>query len=86
MAISFGLLRRSNGLNVYWRGIDVTDAGGGAGAWHATVSQSTSVRGARVSVTPTLNVPGKLTLGVNVSRTAGPDDGPETAEAEEAPA
>ena len=72
---SFGLLRRSNGLNVYWRGIDVTDAGGGAGAWHATVSQSTSVRGARVGVTPTLNVPGKLTLGVNVSRTAGPGDG-----------
>src|SRR5262249_5093253 len=73
---SLGLLHRSRGgTSVYFLGSDVTDAGGGAGAWHATVSQTTSVRGARVSVNPTLNVPGKLTLGVQVSRTAGPGDG-----------
>jgi len=72
---SFGLLRRGHDLSVYWLGSEVTDAGGGAGAWHATVSESTSVGGALVSVNPTLNVPGKLTLGVQVSRTAGPGDG-----------
>jgi hypothetical protein len=73
---SFGLLRRGSDLSVDWLGSNVTDAGGGAGVWHATVSQSASVRGAHVSVSsPTLNVPGKLTLGVQVSRTAGPGDG-----------
>jgi len=72
---SFGLLHRGNDVSLYWLGSNVTDAGGGAGAWHATVSESTSVRGALVSVNPTLNVPGKLTLGVQVSRTAGPGDG-----------
>ncbi len=73
---SFGLLRRRGDISVSWLGSDVTDAGGGgAGAWHVTVSQSSSVRGARVTVDPTLTVPGKLTLGVEVSRTAGPGDG-----------
>ena len=72
---SFGLLRRRGDVSVYWLGSNVTDAGGGAGAWQATVAQSSSVRGARVTVAPTLNVPGKLSLGVQVSRTAGPGDG-----------
>jgi subtilisin family serine protease len=72
---SFGLLRRQGDVSVYWRGIEMTDAGGGAGAWQATVIQSGSVRGARVSVAPTLSVPGKLTLGVQVSRAAVPGDG-----------
>ncbi|HET7760164.1 MAG TPA: S8 family serine peptidase [Gaiellaceae bacterium] len=73
---SFGLLHRPRGgIDLYFLGSNATDAGGGAGAWHATVSPTNSVRGARVSVNPTLNVPGKLTLGVRVSPTAGPGDG-----------
>jgi subtilisin family serine protease len=72
---SFGLLRPSGDITVAFIGSDVTDAGGGAGAWHVALSPTNSVRGARVSVKPTLDVPGKLTLGVEVSRTAAPGDG-----------
>ena len=34
-------------LELYFLGSDLTDAGGGAGAWHASVRQLASVRGAR---------------------------------------
>jgi len=68
---SLGLLRRSTSD---FDGIDLTDAGGGAGAWHVSVTQSAAVRGVRLSVKPTVVVPGKLTLGAEISRTAGPGD------------
>jgi hypothetical protein len=69
---SLGLVRRGS---VHRLATSVTDAGGGAGAWQATVSQTTSVRGARVSIAPALSVPGKLTLDVSVSRAAVRGDG-----------
>jgi hypothetical protein len=70
-SFSLGLLRRD--LH-YFLGSDLTDAGGGAGAWHASVRQVASVRGAAVSVAATVNVPGKLTLGVDVTRSARAGD------------
>jgi hypothetical protein len=71
-SFSLGLLRRD--LH-YFLGSNLTDAGGGAGAWHASVRQLTSVRGAAVSVASTVNVPGKLTLGVDVARSARVGEG-----------
>jgi subtilisin family serine protease len=70
-SFSLGLLRRG----VHFRGSDLTDAGGGAGAWHASVRQLASVRGVAVSVAATATVPGKLTLGVDVARSARVGEG-----------
>ncbi|HSS80976.1 MAG TPA: S8 family serine peptidase [Gaiellaceae bacterium] len=74
-SFSLGLLRRVGDLSSYFLGSDLTDAGGGAGAWHASVRQLASVRGAAVTVASTVNVPGKLTLGVNVARSARAGEG-----------
>jgi subtilisin family serine protease len=68
---SLGFLHRSS---FDFKGIDLTDAGGGAGTWNVSVVQSAAVRGVRMSVKPTVVVPGKLTLGADVSRTAVPGD------------
>jgi hypothetical protein len=70
-SFSPGLLRHD--LH-YFLGSDLTDAGGGAGAWHASIRQLASVRGAAVTVAATVNVPGKLTLGVDVARLARAGD------------
>ena len=69
-SFSLGLLRRGSDLSSYFLGSDLTDAGGGAGVWQASVRQLASVRGAAVRVAATVNVPGKLTLGVDVARSA----------------
>jgi len=69
---SLGLLRRD--LH-YFLATSLTDAGGGAGAWHASVRQLASVRGAAVSVDSTVTVPGKVTLGVDIDRSAHAGDG-----------
>jgi subtilisin family serine protease len=66
-SFSLGLLRRDIH---YWIASDLTDAGGGAGAWHASIRQLASARGAVVSVPATVNVPGKLTFRVDVARLA----------------
>ena len=71
-SFSLGLLRRGRH---YFVGSNVTDAGGGLGAWHASIRQLASVRGAAVSVAATVNVPGKLTLGVDVARSARVGEG-----------
>ncbi|HSC49971.1 MAG TPA: S8 family serine peptidase [Gaiellaceae bacterium] len=74
-AFSFGLVRRSKAdVSVYFLGADLTDAGGGAGEWHAAVTPRTAVRGVHMTVKPTVVVPGKLTLGADVSRRAGPGE------------
>ena len=49
-SFSLGLLRRGSDLSSYFLGSDLTDAGGGAGVWQASVRQLASVRGAAVSV------------------------------------
>jgi subtilisin family serine protease len=68
--LSFGLLRRGR---TYARSLALTDAGGGAGAWQASIRASSSVRGVRLTV-GRVTVPGKLTLAAAVSRSAGPGD------------
>jgi subtilisin family serine protease len=68
--LSFGLLRRGR---TYARSLTLTDAGGGAGAWQASIRPSASVRGIRLSAGP-VTVPGRLTLAAAVSRSAGPGD------------
>ncbi len=74
-SFSLGLLRRGSDLSSYFLGSDLTDAGGGAGVWQASVRPLASVRGAAVRVAATVNVPGKLTLGVDVARSAGAGEG-----------
>jgi subtilisin family serine protease len=74
-SFSLGLLRRGSDLSSYFLGSDLTDAGGGAGAWQASVRQLASVHGAAVSVAATVNVPGKLTFGVDVGRSARAGEG-----------
>jgi subtilisin family serine protease len=69
-SFSLGLLRRVGDVSLYFLASNLTDAGGGAGTWQASVRQLASVRGAAVSVPATVNVPGKLTLSVNVARSA----------------
>ena len=70
-SFSLGLLRRK--LH-YVLGSDLTDAGGGAGAWRASIRQLASMRGAAVHVAATVAVPGKLTLAVDVGRSARAGD------------
>ena len=45
-SFSLGLLRRGSDLSSYFLGSDLTDAGGGAGVWQASVRQLASVHGA----------------------------------------
>jgi subtilisin family serine protease len=69
---SFGLLRRGS---TYLKTLSLTDAGGGAGVWRAVVSPRSSARGARLTVAASTTVPGKLSLGVRVARTASAGEG-----------
>jgi subtilisin family serine protease len=54
--------------------IALTDAGGGAGLWSAVVSPQGNPAGVTVSVTPTIAVPGSLTVSANVAVTAPEED------------
>ena len=71
-SFSFGLLRRGRR---YVLNAGLTDAGGGGGVWQASIRRLANVRGTSVSVAPPVNVPGKLTVGVDVARTARAGEG-----------
>ena len=70
---SFGLLRRGK---TYVKRLSLTDAGGGAGTWHAVVHPIAGVGGVHLDVSGSTTVPeGRLALGVLVARTARAGDG-----------
>jgi len=73
-SFSLGLLRRRGDLSTYFLGSNLTDAGGGAGAWHVSIRQLASVRGATPTAPSTVTVPGNLTFGVDVTRSARAGD------------
>jgi subtilisin family serine protease len=54
--------------------VALTDAGGGAGTWTASVSLQGMHHGVTVSVDPTVTVPGKLTVNANVAAAAANGD------------
>jgi subtilisin family serine protease len=66
--LSFGLLRAGT---TGTRTVELTDAGGGAGAWAVSVAPQASSPGATVSVAATATVPGPL----RVTATAAPNAG-----------
>ena len=57
--VSFGFLRRGRAAT---RGVSLTDAGGGAGAWTVSVAPQGSASRASVTAPPTVSVPGTLSL------------------------
>ncbi|MCZ7587881.1 MAG: S8 family serine peptidase [Gaiella sp.] len=57
--VSFGLVRADT---LSTRSVTVEDAGGGAGAWNVAVELSGAPLGTRISVPPTVSVPGLLVL------------------------
>jgi subtilisin family serine protease len=67
--LSFGLLRRGRRAA---RAVRLSDAGGGAGAWAASVGGQT--RGVTVSVPASVTVPGAFTVRVAVGRGAAESD------------
>jgi subtilisin family serine protease len=67
--LSFGFVGRGATAS---RNVVLSDAGGGAGDWVATVDQS-ALAGVSVTVPPVVSVPG--TLAVSVDTTAAPADG-----------
>ena len=69
--VSFGLLKLSASLSV---GVDLTDAGGGAGTWTVLVAPQTAPPGTTVAVPSSISVPGRLTL----TATAGSAEGDAT--------
>jgi subtilase family protein len=68
-SLSFGLLRRGSGLI---RRMRLTDAGGGAGAWTASIQQLVRARGVSLVVPASVSVPGPLTLRASVTKSARP--------------
>jgi subtilisin family serine protease len=66
-AVSFRFLRRGETASIP---IELTDAGGGAGAWSATVETAARGAGTTVSVPSTAIVPGSLALQVVVENNA----------------
>ena len=68
VALSFGLLG-PGGRAV--QTVELTDAGGGAGAWNVTIERQTSATGAGVLAPATVTVPGQLS--VVASTTTAPD-------------
>jgi subtilisin family serine protease len=70
-SLSFGLLRRGSTLALRVR---LSDAGGGAGTWAATVRQVSRSPGVALT-TAAVTVPGRLTLGARVSSRAPVGDG-----------
>jgi subtilisin family serine protease len=67
--LSFGLVAPSATST---QSIELTDAGGGAGEWSATVEQQTGATGAAIGVPPAVAVPGLLPVSVT---TAGAPEG-----------
>ncbi|HEY6054930.1 MAG TPA: S8 family serine peptidase, partial [Gaiellaceae bacterium] len=71
--VSFGLVKP--GAAVVTRTIALSDAGGGAGAWTATVvEQQTHDPSVQVGVTPTVTVPGQLTVTATVKAGAAENE------------
>jgi hypothetical protein len=62
--LSFGLLRPGGRAS---RTVSLTDAGGGAGTWNASVSLQSAASGLTVRVPPSVTVPGSLALSVTVA-------------------
>jgi hypothetical protein len=69
--LSFGLLRAGTSAT---RAVDLTDAGGGAGAWSVSLAPQGSSPGAAVTVPATVAVPGRLQVTANVAAGAGDVD------------
>ena len=59
VALSFGLLRRAATLS---RTVELSDAGGGAGAWTASVEPQTAAVGVSVTVPATVSAPGSMSV------------------------
>jgi subtilisin family serine protease len=53
---------------------DVTDAGGGAGAWNVTIAPQGGPSGATVTAPPTVTVPGRLQVTATAAPTAAEGD------------
>jgi hypothetical protein len=56
------------------RALDLTDAGGGAGAWSITVASQQTAAGITFSVPHSVTVPGQLAVSAGVSSSAAPGD------------
>ena len=69
--LSFGLLRRGRQSS---RTVRLSDAGGGAGAWTATVAEQASDPGVAVTVPSTVTVPGSFAVRVSVGARAAERD------------
>jgi subtilisin family serine protease len=69
--ISLGLLRAAATRSV---AVDVTDAGGGAGAWNASLRLQASPSGVKLSVPSTVSVPGRFELAAESQQTATEQD------------
>jgi subtilisin family serine protease len=67
-SVSFGLVSAGT---TETRSIAVDDAGGGAGAWSAAVELDGTPPGTRVTIAPTLTVPGTLSLELATGETGG---------------
>ena len=67
VALSFGLVPRSTTLT---KTIDLTDAGGGAGEWSASIEQQTGAVGVGVGVPAASTVPGKLLVNLTTAADA----------------
>jgi subtilisin family serine protease len=65
--LSFGLLRRGRSAA---RTVRLTDAGGGAGAWAASVAEQSRASGVTVSVPVSVNVPGSFAVRTSIGRGA----------------
>jgi len=69
--LSFGLLHAGATAT---RNVDLTDAGGGAGAWSVSLAAQGSSPGASVTVPATATVPGRLQVTANAAAGAGDVD------------
>jgi subtilisin family serine protease len=68
-SVSFGMLRV--GATAV-QSIDLTDAGGGAGAWDVRIDTRAAPNGARVTADQSVLVPGRLTLSAGSGATTSP--------------
>ena len=67
-SVTLGLVRRGNSVS---RAVELTDAGGGAGAWAVAIDPGSARKGVTVSTgAATVTVPGRLTIRVTTTRAA----------------